>query len=320
MTDITTSTTISTLTPGDPDLSVVIQDPGLMQSRFIDKVSHEMRTPLTALKLSLGVLADNLPGDTTPPLRRLIQSALKNTVRLEAAVSDLLDLANLEGGKLRLRLADSDLAAAAISAVELTRPLAEEKGQELAVLVPHNPCPARFDPARIQQVLLHLLNNAVKYTPEGGQVKLEVRSCAGEYVVHVRDTGCGVTPAAQETIFERFFVPAGDSGVIGLGGGLGLPLARALVKLHGGCLRVASTGTPGEGSIFYFNLPYSPRRNDYLPNVNLRLPALSPPTFILVSEQEKTRGDCPTGQSNQLKQRPRRSHSSQGGTRNDQLL
>ncbi|PZS00508.1 MAG: hypothetical protein DLM69_06340, partial [Candidatus Chloroheliales bacterium] len=211
----------------------------------------------------------------------------------EAAVSDLLDLANLESGKLRLRLVDGDLAAAAISAVELTRPLAEEKGQELAVVVPHTPCPARFDPARLAQVLLHLLNNAVKYTPEGGSIKVEVRPCMGEYSVDVRDTGCGVTPAAQETIFERFFIPDGDSGVIGLGGGLGLPLARALVNLHDGCLRVASTGIPGEGSIFYFNLPYTPSRNYYLPNVNLCLPALSPSTFILVSEQEKTRGQSP---------------------------
>ncbi len=288
MIDITTSTPIITLKPYDPSLSVATQDFGKMQSRFIDKVSHEMRTPLTALKLSLGVLADNLPGDTTPPLRRLLGNALKSTARLEAAVSDLLDLANLESGKLQLRLSDGDLAAMMNNAAELIRPLAEDKGQELSVIVPHNPCPARFDPARIQQILLHLLNNAVKYTAVGGSIKVEVRPSEDEYCVFVRDTGWGVTPAAQETIFERFYIPDGDSSVTGYGGGLGLPLARALVGLHGGCLRVASTGIPGEGSNFYFNLPYTPSHNEFLPNINLCLPALLPRRYILVSEQEKT--------------------------------
>ncbi len=300
MIDITTSSPIGTLKPSDTSLSVATQDFGKMQSRFIDKVSHEMRTPLTALKLSLGVLADNLPGDTTPPLRRLVGNALKSTARLEAAVSDLLDLAKLESGRLQLRLSDGDLAATVINAVELSRPLAEDKDQELSVIVPHSPCPARFDPARIEQVLLHLLNNAIKYTPVGGQVKIEVRPCVDEYCIYVRDTGCGVTPAAQETIFQRYYVPDGDSGVIGLGGGLGLPLARALVSLHGGCLRVASTGIPDEGSNFYFNLPYTPSHNEFLPNVNLYLPVLLPLRFILVSEQEKTGAIAP----NQTNQQP----------------
>jgi signal transduction histidine kinase len=288
MNDIATPTEIVRLTPWDMDVSVATQDIGMMQSRFIDKVSHEMRTPLTALKLSLGVLASNLPGDASPPLHRLLNNALKSTARLEAAVSDLLDLAKLESGRLQLHLVDGDLAAAVINAAELIRPLAEGKSQELAVIVPHNPCPARFDPARIAQVLLHLLNNAVNYTPVGGSIKVEVRPCAGEYCVYVRDTGCGVTPAAQETIFQRFFIPDGDSSMIDLGGGLGLPLALALVSLHGGCLQVASTGIPGEGSNFYFNLPYTPSHHNFLPNVNLSLPVLSPPTCILVSEQEKT--------------------------------
>ncbi len=292
----------------------------MMQSRFIDKVSHEMRTPLTALKLSLGVLADNLPGDATSPLHRLLNYALKSTARLEAAVSDLLDLAKLESGRLQLHLVDGDLAAAVITAAELIRPLAEDKSQELSVIVPHEPCPARFDPARIAQVLLHLLNNAVNYTPVGGNIKVEVRPCAGEYCVYVRDTGCGVTPTAQETIFQRYYVPDGDSSVSGYGGGLGLPLARALVSLHGGCLRVASTGIPGDGSIFYFNLPYSRSANDFLPIVNPCLPALSPARFIMASEQEKSGVIAPTRQSNNRNQRTQRSRSSQGGTRNDSLL
>lgn len=230
-----------------------------IQSRFIDKVSHEMRTPLTSLKLSLGILDDNMPAGTPAPLGHLVKNALKSAARLEAAISDLLDLAHLESGQLRLQLMDSDLAEVIIQATDLARPLVEEKGQTISVVVPHTPCPARFDPARLRQVLLHLLNNAVKYTPSGGEIKVELRQCMGEYCIAMRDNGCGVKPAQQQTIFQRFYVPEHDSGVLGYGGGLGLPLARALVELHGGQLSVASTGIPGDGSIFYFNLPF--RRN-----------------------------------------------------------
>ncbi len=294
-----------------PPLPTPEQDFGQLQSRFIDTVSHEMRTPLTALKVSLGVLDENLTTEVSPPMRRLLKNAIKSAARLEAAVNDLLDLANLESGKLRLQPLHADLAAAIIEAVELARPLAEERGQTLSVTVPHTPCPAIFDPPRIGQVMLHLLSNAVKYTPVGGEIRVELHPCASDYCVEVCDNGKGVPLAHQATIFQRFYTPADDNGILGVGGGLGLPLARALVELHGGRLCVASTGVAGEGSIFYFNLPRTRADDQYLPTVNLALPLSSPHGGKLVLEQTENRG-IGTLSSKVI--------SSQGGTNHDSLL
>lgn len=137
------------------------------------------------------------------------------------------------------------------------------------------PCPTLFDPARLRQVLLHLISNAVKYTPVGGGIKVVLRPSTHEYCIYVRDNGCGVPPERHETTFQHYYYqPADDAGVRGLGGGLGLPLARALVELHGGELCITSTGIPGEGSLFYFNLPSARDCDHCLPFVYSCLPTL----------------------------------------------
>jgi signal transduction histidine kinase len=218
--------------------------------------SHQLRTPLAAIKTAVGLLLDQTGPDFNPLLRRLIQNIQVSGLRLERVVNDLIELTNLQSGRVSLNFRSVEVARLVERAAELSRDRLAARQQRLQLDLPPD-AGALFieaDYNRICQVLGHLLGNASKFSPPGSPVELKVRQGEGRTVVFsVRDEGKGIPPEEQPFIFERFYqVPSVENSQEG-GSGLGLPLARVLVELNGGQLWFESQ--PGRGSTFYFSLP-----------------------------------------------------------------
>ncbi len=205
----------------------------VLKSQLFANVSHELRTPLT---LTLGPLQDALDGRFGPlreDLAEQIDVALRNAHRLLGLVDQLLDVARLRAGRLRLRLRRDDLAAVVRQRVEAFLPLAERRGIELSLAAPAEPVEAPFDEAQIEKVFDNLLGNALKFTPRGGRVEVAVVVPAeGDRVeVSVRDTGPGIPADQLERIFERFYQVESTAERRWPGAGIGLSLARQLAEL-----------------------------------------------------------------------------------------
>ncbi len=179
---------------------------------------------------------------------------MRHLVRL---VDDLLDVARIRSGKIVLELERVELGAMVTSAVELARPLIEARRHELEVLLPDETLWTDADRIRLPQLLANLLNNAAKYTEEGGRITLSAAQTAQEIVITVRDTGIGMTTAALADVFELFAQAAGPAHAVQGGLGVGLSLARSIAQLHGGRLTAHSAG-PRKGSEFVLRLPAVP--------------------------------------------------------------
>jgi signal transduction histidine kinase/ligand-binding sensor domain-containing protein/CheY-like chemotaxis protein len=225
-----------------------------LKSQFFANVSHELRTPLT---LTLGPLQDALDGrfgPLRPELAGQIETALRNAERLLGLVDQLLDIARLNAGRLRLRPRRGDLAAAVRQRVEAFLPLAERRGIELSLEDPSEPVEAWFDEVQFEKVLDNLLGNALKFTPRGGKVHAAVfpSSADGRVRVTVRDNGPGIPAGQLEKVFERFYQVEADARRRWPGAGIGLALARQLAELHGGTVEVESA--EGEGACFTVTL------------------------------------------------------------------
>jgi len=228
-----------------------------IRTEFIDNLSHELRTPLTTVSLLAETLtreADAV-GDALPPkMRDRIGKIEVETGHLVQMVSELLDLSRIESGSSLGPLEDVDLGRLATDATERLRLFAERQGVTLRVDVPTTVPTVRGDPARLGQVLINLVHNAVKFSPDGGDVTIEVRTESETVVVSVTDHGVGIPRAAQDRIFERFYKVdrarvRGETG----GTGLGLAIARHVIEQHHGRIWVEST--EGVGSTFSFALP-----------------------------------------------------------------
>jgi two-component system phosphate regulon sensor histidine kinase PhoR len=223
-----------------------------IRNEFIDNLSHELRTPLTTISL----LAETAGRDAESAPRRLRDRIAKievETGHLVQMLNELLDLSKIESGTVPLLLDDIDLVRVARASAERLRLLAERQGLHLAFEMPDHVTPVRGDEDRIGQVLINLLHNAVKFSPNGGEIVVGVREAENEIVVWVRDPGIGVPRADRARIFERFY-KVDRARVRGRGGtGLGLSIARHVVQMHGGRIWVESE--EGEGSTFSFSVP-----------------------------------------------------------------
>jgi PAS domain S-box-containing protein len=222
------------------------------KDEFVAVVSHELRTPLTAI-LGWAVLLQSSRTDEDVVDRAL--KAIERNARVQRQViDDLLDISAITAGKLSLEVQEIDMAAIIAAAEESTRPMADAKGitvdVDLEGSLPHIIGDAR----RLQQVYWNLLSNAMKFTPEGGTVRVRGRCTEAGLEVRVEDTGIGMDPALLPHVFERF--RQRDSSVTRSHGGLGLGLAivRELVSLHGGTVTAASPGE-GRGATFSVTLP-----------------------------------------------------------------
>lgn len=223
------------------------------KDEFLANVSHDLRTPLTAIKHSIEVVLANEPPGTPAPLHELFENVQQSAERMASLIDDLLELTRLRAGMVRLRPDWHDLRDVAARAARAVEPLARARGQRLELELPPEPVVAAVDAARLERALLNLLGNAHKYGRPGGTIGLRVDEGPGGAVVTVVDDGPGIPDAEQHRIFDRFYRAEDEGTRQQPGSGLGLPIARALVELHGG--RVWVESQPGRGATFSVSLP-----------------------------------------------------------------
>jgi PAS domain S-box-containing protein len=221
-----------------------------LKDEFIGLVSHELRTPLTSIIGYIALLRDERSkGLNVDHFAEVIE---RNAQRLLRLVGDLLFLSRMQSGQLAMELRGTDLAAIAAEAVAEMRPEAERKNVSLALSGGDVPMFAA-DPTRIAQLLGNLISNAVKFTPEGGRIDVQLGTDGDHAVLTVTDTGIGIPAADQELIFERFFRSASATRQVIPGTGLGLTISQAIVEAHNGTITVASE--EGRGATFTVRLP-----------------------------------------------------------------
>jgi heavy metal sensor kinase len=218
--------------------------------RFLADASHELRTPLAAWRGEMESVVEQTRG--LPELRDRAGSALEEVDRLAKIVDALFAISRLDAGEAQQEWTRFDLAPLAASTTEQMSLLAEDKGISVACKVQGN-VSVDGDCARIKQVVVNLLDNAIKYTPSGGSINLNVYAHEGKAVIEVADTGIGIPPSALPHIFERFFrVDKARSREAG-GAGLGLAIVKSICTAHGGQVHVESS--EGQGSRFKVELP-----------------------------------------------------------------
>ena len=223
-----------------------------LKDEFLMTLSHELRTPLNAVWGWVRMLrAGTLPAERRDHALQTIERNAKMQMQL---VEDLLDVARIVTGKLRLSPASVDAAAVVARAAEAVRPAADAKGVRVDIEVEGRRETLHADADRLQQVVWNLASNAVKFTPAGGRVRLVVTAREGAVEIRVEDTGVGIPADVLPTVFDRF--RQGDSGTTRAysGLGLGLAIARSIVEAHGGTISAHSDG-PGRGAAFRVRLP-----------------------------------------------------------------
>ncbi len=223
------------------------------KSEFVQMVTHELRSPLSAVQSMLRLLEQGYVGPTTPKQQDLIRRSKRRISFLLALVSDLLDLA---AGKMRQfggERREVVLNATIARVIELMQTSAEEKGLELKVEMPEEPLTLMGVEEGLERVFMNLVSNAIKYTPTGGSVAVKAWSENGQIKVEVSDTGIGIPEEALPRIFDEFYRAKNAKAVEMEGTGLGLAIAKDVVEQHGGQISVKST--LGEGSTFCVTLP-----------------------------------------------------------------
>jgi len=223
------------------------------KSEFISFVAHELRTPMTSIRGYADMLGKGMVGPLTPDQERFVHTITRNAERMQILVSDLQDVSRIETGQLRLESKPTALAEALKSALEATQAQIKARSQQLTVEVPEGLPLVYADPARLEQILINLLSNAYKYTPEGGYIR--VRAWLQNRYVHciVSDTGVGISPEDQARLFTKFF-RSDDPAVREMPGtGLGLCIVKSLVELQGGEIEIESQFE--EGTTFTFTVP-----------------------------------------------------------------
>ena len=223
-----------------------------VKDEFLATLSHELRNPLAPLRNALAAWQRLDPGNPkTEPLRAIMERQVNHLVRL---VDDLLEVSRISRGTLSLRKERVQVATVVQAALETSEPLMADARHVLDVQLPPEPLWVEGDPVRLAQVLANLLNNAARYSDDGGRITLRVGSHAGQAVISVRDTGIGIEPEMLPRMFEMFSRGHRDSGRAQGGLGIGLALSRRLAEMHGGALEGFSEGA-GKGSEFVVRLP-----------------------------------------------------------------
>ena len=225
-----------------------------MKSDFVMAASHELRTPMTGIEMSLGLLDEKLKDTMSADQQRLLETAQEDVLRLKALISDLLDLSRLESGKIELQFVRVSLKPMFERTLDIFVNQAQERDIQLTCEVPDDLSPVRADPNKIAWVLSNLVSNALRYVQDGGRVAVSAEQ-AGDWVhVHVADDGKGIPEEYHARVFDKFIRV--DDGACSGGTGLGLAISKEIVRAHRGVIWVDSR--LGEGSTFTFTLPTFP--------------------------------------------------------------
>jgi GAF domain-containing protein len=222
------------------------------KSEFLSNMSHELRTPLNAIIGFSEVLGDRLFGELTDKQEEYLKDIMESGQHLLSLINDILDLSKIEAGRMELELTDFDLPQAIDNALTLVRERAGRRGIALHQAVDERLGEILGDERKVKQVLLNLLSNALKFTPEGGRIDVSARFQDSSAEISVTDTGVGIAPEDQEAVFEEFR-QVGTAARKVEGTGLGLTLCRKFVELHGGRIWVKSQVSVG--STFTFTIP-----------------------------------------------------------------
>jgi signal transduction histidine kinase len=227
-----------------------------MKSGLLSVVSHELKTPLTSIRMAVHLMLEERVGHLTPKQTELLLAAREDSDRLESIIQDLLDMGRLESGKVSLDLRAQPAERMARDAVEPLEAAYHDRGVALDVNIPAGTPPVMVDPFRIDHVFSNLLTNALKFTDPGGHVRITADT-EDEFVrFSIEDTGLGIPQEYLPKVFDRFFrVPRDNQSA---GAGLGLAIAKEIVEAHGGTITVHSK--EGEGSQFSFTLQRADQR------------------------------------------------------------
>ena len=239
------------------------------KDEFLSHVSHELRSPLTAIYQFVTILQDGLAGQVNPEQHQHLEIVLRNVKQLRAMIDDLLEVTSVQAGKLLIRLERTSISDAIAYTVDTLQGAAKNKEITLTAAT-GEPLPDIWaDPTRIRQILIILVDNAIKFAPTQGSVKVQARTWKSDprfLIIEVTDSGCGISADKTELIFERLFQVADPALTARKGLGLGLYICKELVSRQGGKIRASSA--PGEGSTFSITLPV------------FSLPRLMAPAFV----------------------------------------
>ncbi|MBV8758327.1 MAG: response regulator [Deltaproteobacteria bacterium] len=266
------------------DLVERLEEADRRKDEFLAMLGHELRNPLGAMQLALQVQQMQSPAAEPNRHMAVMERQLKNLGRI---VDDLLDVSRVTLGKIQLEVADVDLCEAARRCVQAITRDAENSRLRLTLAVPSEPVWTKGDPVRIEQVLSNLVTNAIKYTPAGGAIAVEVTEPErGRARITVSDSGIGIDPAIVESLFELFMQARQGLDRSRGGLGLGLALVKRLVELHGGTVGAHSDG-PGRGAKFWIELPVEDRRPT--DQFDVVMPEQRPLKLLLVEDNADAR-------------------------------
>jgi signal transduction histidine kinase len=226
------------------------------KDEFLSHVSHELRSPLTAVRQFVTILLDGLAGELNPEQRQYLEIVLRNVKQLHSMINDLFEVSGVQAGKLKIEPQCTSVSDAIAYTVNTLQGAAAAKGIILSSDIDRKLPSVCADPARVRQILIILGDNAIKFTPQNGTVKIQTRIFEQDpnfLLLEVSDSGCGIDPDMTERIFERLF-QASDSGSADHNGlGLGLYICKDLVTRQGG--KIWAHSAPGQGSVFSVTFP-----------------------------------------------------------------
>ena len=235
-----------------------LQELDRFKSDFLSIASHELKAPVSVILGYNVMLAEQIGAQLPEKYREMLDRSAESCRRLLGLVRSLLDLNQLETGKLPVRRVAGDLRSAVQGAVSIFHFEAKTRGVEIALDLPQQAMAANFDPERMDQVLTNILGNALKYTPRGGRIRISMTDEAEHFAISVADTGKGISAIDQKRLFQQF-VRGEGAGSMAEGSGLGLHIAKKLIEAQGG--RIELTSAPGRGTCVTLRLPTMPARS-----------------------------------------------------------
>ena len=244
----------ASLVAADPEFRMGLEELERLRTELLATVGHEMRTPLTAIRTSVGLLLDPALHPTADQRQQLLATIARSADRMQRLLAELLDLARLRAGRVEMEREPFDARELIGDVAAVVEPMAAARDQRIVVDLPARSLRVVGDRRRLEQAFLNLVANAQKFSPTGAEVALGVRAAARGHVRWwVTDHGPGIGAEDRARLFERFFVGASDQHATGGGTGIGLPTALAIAQAHGGTIEVESQ--VGRGSTFHLAVP-----------------------------------------------------------------